>query len=76
MSSIITCLVVKGMCPTVGLIAAEYRVTVITETSSDSLDVGGCASIDFKSPDIAKKSFSLWIGSLKNGMQRCRENGT
>jgi len=64
------------MCPTVGLTAAEYRVTVITETNSESLDIGGCASIDFMSPDVSKKSFSLWIGSLKNGMQRCRENGT
>lgn len=70
------CLVVKDMCPLVGFTAAEYQVSAITAVSSDSPQIGGCALIDFKSTDVLKKSFSLWLGSLNNGMQRCREKGT
>ncbi|XP_003240893.1 uncharacterized protein LOC100568548 [Acyrthosiphon pisum] len=66
--------IIKGTCPAIGLTAAEYRVTVITETRSESMDIGGCASIDLQSPDVTKNSFNMWIGSLKNGMQRCRED--
>jgi len=69
------CLVVKDMCPPVGLTAAEYQVSAITSMNSDSLQIGGCALIDFKSTDLLRKSFSLWIGSLNNGMHRCREEG-
>jgi len=68
-------LVVKDMCPLVGFTAAEYQVSAITTVNSDSPKIGGCALIDFKSTDVLKKSFSLWLGGLNNGMQRCREKG-
>ncbi|XP_015373936.1 PREDICTED: uncharacterized protein LOC107168898 [Diuraphis noxia] len=65
--------IVKDMCPQVGFTAAEYQVSVITAMTLDSPQIGGCGLIDFKSTGVLKKSFSVWLGSLNNGMQRCRE---